>query len=110
MSLLGKIRVTLEDPDLVVEVQPNWGTLLKMERNFKLESGIEAMSTPSVTHLSWLAWQSWSHKSAVILEGDGERPTLAAFEERLADIDLGDSETPLEPTNDQPSTTLPSSP
>ena len=32
------------------------GTLLKLERAFKLESAPEALRTPKLEHLAWLAW------------------------------------------------------
>ena len=109
MAVFGKMTIILEDPVQVVEVRPNWGSLLRMERNFKLVSALEALKKPSVEHLSWLAWTAWGHRTAVTIEGSGDRPTLAVFEARLEDIDTDDEEdetTPL--ASSPPPTTSPS--
>ena len=52
------ISSRLDNESEPVVTRPNMGTLLKLERAFKLESAPEALRTPKLEHLAWLAWES----------------------------------------------------
>ena len=83
------ISSRLDNESEPVVTRPNMGTLLKLERAFKLESAPEALRTPKLEHLAWLAWESRRPAGLVV-------PTWEKFFDSVVDLDVeNENDTPL---------------
>lgn len=81
------ISVTLvgEEP---FTCKPTIGTLMALERQYKLESGITAIQTMKLEYLAWLAWESRRHSGEVV-------PTWEKFRDSIEDMDFDADSSPL---------------
>lgn len=83
------ITTRLDDETEPVTSKPTMGTLLKLERFFKLDSAIESLQRTKLEHVAWLAWESRRHAGMTV-------PTWEKFRDTLADIDFDtDNDIPL---------------
>ena len=83
------ITTRLDDETEPVTSKPTMGTLLKLERFFKLDSAIESLQRTKLEHVAWLAWESRRHAGMTV-------PTWEKFRDTLADIDFDtDNDVPL---------------
>jgi len=82
-----EISVTLtgEDP---FTVRPNMGTILALERHYKLPSGITAIQSMKIEYLAWLAWEKRRH------DGDTVAP-FPKFMDQLEDLEFEAADDPL---------------
>lgn len=89
------ISTRLDTETEPVTSTPNMGTLLKLERHFKLDSAINALQQTKLEHVAWLAWESRRAAGLTV-------PTWERFRDTLADITFDtDNDSPL-PGEDQP--------
>ena len=64
------------------------GTMLALERAYKLPSGITAVQTMNLEYLAWLAWEKRRHDGEVV-------PTWEKFRDSVEDMDFDAYTTPL---------------
>lgn len=83
------ISTRLADETEPVTSVPTMGTLLQLERYFKLDSAIEALQQTKIEHVAWLAWESRRHAGLTV-------PTWEKFRDSIVDINFdSDNDTPL---------------
>ena len=85
INLSITIRLTDGEP---VTTKPNAGTMLALERAYKLPSGITAVQTMNLEYLAWLAWEKRRHDGEVV-------PTWEKFRDSVEDMDFDADTTPL---------------
>lgn len=77
--------LTGEDP---FTVRPNMGTILALERHYKLESGITAIQSMKVEYLTWLAWEKRRHDGGTVAP-------FPKFMDQLEDLEFESDDAPL---------------
>jgi len=83
------ISTRLDNETEPVTTRPTTGTLLKLERFFKLDSAIEALQRTKLEHLAWLAWESRRHAGMTV-------PTWERFFDTVVDLEFEtDNDVPL---------------
>jgi len=83
------ISTRLDNETEPVTTRPTMGTLLKLERFFKLDSAIESLQRTKLEHLAWLAWESRRHAGMTV-------PTWERFFDTVVDLEFEtDNDVPL---------------
>jgi len=87
MALDLTITTRLEGEDEPVVSTPTMGTLLRLEREFKLDSAIQALTNTKLEHVAWLAWDCRRAAGLTV-------PTWPKFRDSLVDMDFEADDTP----------------
>ena len=83
------ISSRLENETEPVTTRATFGTLLKLEQFFKLDSAIEAVQTGKLEYMAWLAWESRRHAGMTV-------PPWERFFDTIEDCNLeSDNDVPL---------------
>lgn len=87
MSLDLAITTRIEGEEEAVVSRPTMGTLLKLEREFNLDSAVQALTQTKLEHVAWLAWESRRSAGLVV-------PTWPVFRDSLVDMEFDTDDTP----------------
>jgi hypothetical protein len=82
------ISTRLEGEADPVVSRPTMGTLLALERHFKLDSAVMALQQTKLEHVAWLAWKSRQQAGLVV-------PLWETFRDTIADMSFDTNDDPL---------------
>lgn len=87
MALDLSITTRIEGEDEPVVSTPTMGTLLRLEREFNLDSAIQALTQTKLEHVAWLAWECRRSSGLTV-------PPWPTFRDKLIDMEFDTDDTP----------------